>query len=48
MVVLIMFSDMVRWYADHFSVIFNCFYEHQTVSFVLLPAVIYVYVKAHG
>jgi len=47
MVVLVMFSDMAHWYANHFSVIFIPFYEHQTFPFILLPAVIYVYVKAH-
>jgi len=47
MVVLVMFSGMAHWYANHFSVILISFYEHQTFSVILLPAVIYVYVKAH-
>jgi len=47
MVVLVMVNDTAHWYANHLSEIFICFYEHQTLSFILLPAVIYVYVKAH-
>jgi len=36
MVVLDMFNDMAHWYANHFSVIFISFYEHQILSFILL------------
>jgi len=38
---------MAHWYANHFSVIFISLYEHQTFSFILLPAAVYVYAKAH-